>query len=74
MIKKRQSSKVKSSVLIGKRVQVPAYTDTWMKGDRFGKVVNVTMSRETNVPYAHVMLDKSNRTMKFIADDCELVD
>jgi RNase P/RNase MRP subunit p29 len=62
--------KMKSS-LIGKRVQVPAYTDTWMKGDRYGKVVNVTMHRENNTPYAHVMMDKSNRTIKFVADDCE---
>jgi hypothetical protein len=59
--------------LVGKRVQVPVYTDAWMMGDRFGKVMRVSVHRNTFKFIAHVMLDKSNRTIKFVADDCEVV-
>lgn len=30
------------------RVQIPAYTDRWMMGDRFGEVVKVTQSRKVS--------------------------
>jgi hypothetical protein len=83
------------------RVQIPAYTDRWMMGDRYGEVVKVTgpkpkrktaiiaelsnLSRNgwanaKSVDYAplerelreiaHVKLDVSGKTMKFILDDC----
>jgi hypothetical protein len=42
-------------------------------GDRFGKVMRVSVHRNTFKFIAHVMLDKSNRTIKFVADDCEVV-
>jgi hypothetical protein len=29
-------------VSITERVQIPSYTDSWMRGDRYGEVVNVT--------------------------------
>jgi hypothetical protein len=58
---------------IGKRVQIPVYEDRWMMGDRYGVVKNVTMHRVNNKLLLHVMLDKSNKTLKFIADDCNIV-
>jgi hypothetical protein len=30
------------------RVQIPAYTDRWMRGDRFGEVIKVTRSASRN--------------------------
>jgi hypothetical protein len=30
------------------RVQIPAYTDAWMKGDRYGNVVKITRYREVS--------------------------
>lgn len=63
------------------RVQIPAYTDRWMMGDRYGEVVKVVrrgidkkrgavvMGYE-QVEIAHVKLDKSGKTMKFLLADC----
>jgi len=56
-----------------RRVQIPAYTDRFMMGDRYGAVVKIThtaIGREI----AHVKLDKSGKTMKFILEDCTEVD
>ncbi len=70
------------------RVQIPAYTDHWMKGDRFGEIVKFTKSRKpTSVraglltryqneqPHtiAHVKLDKSGKTVRVMLNDCEIV-
>ena len=59
------------------RVQIPAYTDRWMMGDRYGVVVKVTHRQlEPRAPWhrpveiAHVKLDKSGKTMKFVYADC----
>ena len=59
------------------RVQIPAYTDRWMRGDRYGEVVKVV---KTSVPIegtfrdvAHVKLDKSGKTVRVILADCEVV-
>jgi len=56
------------------RVQIPCYTDRWMKGDRFGEVVRVT---KTSVPIngtkrevAVVKLDKSGKITRVLLDDC----
>ena len=40
------------------RVQIPAYTDRWMMGDRYGEVVKVT---------------KSGKTVRVLLTDCEVV-
>jgi hypothetical protein len=72
------------SSLIGKRVQVPAWTDTWMMGDRYGTIVEITelpgrLVGTPRVPFerartiARVRLDKSGRTKKFRAMDLEEV-
>ena len=63
------------------RVQVPAYTDAWMKGDMYGEVVKVTKSKKRiTLPsacdvreIAHVKMDKSGRTLRFLLDDCKEV-
>lgn len=59
------------------RVQIPAYTDRWMMGDRFGEIVKVTKGRKagrrTNIEIAHVLLDKSGKVIKVQLDDCTVV-
>ena len=67
------------------RVQIPAYTDAWMKGDRYGDVVKFSHkrasfneARNTNrgrdlIEIAHVKLDKSGKTVRVILDDCTVV-
>ncbi len=57
------------------RVQIPAYTDRWMMGDRYGEVVKVVRKRvkalgDEGREVAHVKLDKSGKTMTFLLDDC----
>jgi hypothetical protein len=69
------------------RVQIPAYTDRWMMGDRFGEVVKtsrrhirtvgiraalLTNNRHTSeVEIAYVKLDKSGKLVRVILDDCQ---
>jgi hypothetical protein len=71
------------------RVQIPAYTDHWMMGDRFGELVKVRRSRAATArsrilstvradsdgtyEIAHVKLDKSGKTVRVILADCEVV-
>jgi len=61
------------------RVQIPAYTDRWMMGDRYGEIVKVTRDRCSHRAsglgreIAHVKLDVSGKTMRFLLDDCEVV-
>ena len=61
------------------RVQIPAYTDCWMMGDRYGEIVKVTkgVSRAFKPVYnyelAYVRLDKSGKTVRVILADCEIV-
>jgi len=69
------------------RVQIPAYTDRWMMGDRYGEVVKVSKARPvhavrasllTKWPHlineiAHVKLDKSGKTVRVILDDCTVL-
>ena len=54
------------------RVQIPAYTDRWMMGDRYGVVVKVIKGRKgmERKEVAHVKLDKSGKTIRFIYADC----
>ena len=71
------------------RVQIPAYTDRWMMGDRYGEVVKVSQQRPANAvraalltgerwpvakrEIAHVKLDKSGKTVRVIFSDCTVV-
>jgi len=56
-----------------KRVQIPAYTDRWMMGDRYGSVMKVTRGPNNSVfrrEIAHVKLDISGKTVRVFLDDC----
>jgi hypothetical protein len=59
-----------------KRVQIPAYTDRWMMGDRYGCVMKVTRTRKQNgslpaeTEIAIVLLDKSGKTVRVLLADC----
>jgi hypothetical protein len=60
------------------RVQIPAYTDRWMMGDRYGDVLRVKrrVKLHTNgeiEEIAHVRLDKSGKTVKVLLNDCTVV-
>ena len=66
------------------RVQIPAYTDRWMMGDRYGEVLAVTKKRTGFPPYcfvsadakgtyievARVKLDKSGKIVRVFYADC----
>lgn len=67
------------------RVQIPAYTDRWMMGDRYGDLVKITRGgkrragvraallsgQHGDVEIAHVKLDKSGKTVRVILADCQ---
>lgn len=58
------------------RVQVPVYSDHWMRGDRYGEVVaeySVSANGSTSDRY-RVKLDKSGRLASFNADDCKVIE
>jgi hypothetical protein len=51
--------------------QIPAYTDRWMMGDRYGAVVKIIkriVGDRVRV-VAHVKLDKSGKTVRVILFD-----
>jgi len=72
---------------MGTRVQIPAYTDRWMMGDRFGEIEKISTLRPKHAvraalltgasPYdrevAHVRLDKSRKLVRVILADCEVL-
>jgi hypothetical protein len=46
-----------------------------MRGDRYGEVIKITKGKgEGGLMRAHVKLDVSGKTMRFIFDDCTVVD
>jgi hypothetical protein len=62
------------------RVQIPAYTDRWMMGDRYGDVVSTYRERPAQTApdrdareIARVKLDISGKTVRVILDDCTVV-
>lgn len=54
------------------RVQIPAYTDWWMRGARYGRLVKVTEYNKLGVGHdiAHVKLDATGKVRKFVLMDC----
>lgn len=58
-------------MLIGKRVQIPAHTDRWMRGDRYGEIVSNYETLTANV--VRVKMDRSGQTVTFYADDVTFV-
>jgi len=72
---------------VGKRVQIPAWSDRWMMGDRYGEIVSGRSwsgrryKRCKPAPrnigpekLYKVKLDKSGVSVKFYADDLILID
>ncbi len=51
------------------RVQIPAYTDRWMMGDRYGEVIRITRSPDSR-EVACVKLDKSGKVVRVLLNDC----
>lgn len=57
------------------RVEIPAYTDRWMRGDRYGVVTGIHENASPNKGDCWmVKLDKSRATIKVYAIDCRLLD
>jgi hypothetical protein len=52
------------SLKVGDRVQVPAWHDDWMRGDRYGSVVHVAQTKDT----VRVLYDKSSRVRRWNVD------
>jgi hypothetical protein len=64
--------------MLHERVQIPAYADRWMMGDRHGEIVKITRSKvphngQDHPEIAHVKLDISGKTMRYLLDDCTVV-
>ena len=52
------------------RVELPAWHDRWMMGDRFGVVLRETVTKKSSTRIAHVLLDKSGRLVRVPLDCC----
>lgn len=70
---------------VGKRVQIPAYTDLWMRGARFGTIERVIPgtgnyldprdARKSTLFCVRMDHPQVNRKLaRFIADDCIFID
>jgi hypothetical protein len=68
------------------RVQIPAYTDRWMMGDRYGEVTSTYLKKTDGrrvapntviagprVEIARVKLDISKKTIRVLLADCTVV-
>ncbi len=59
------------------RVQIPAYADHWMRGDRYGEIVKIVRQRipgpsgrDAGREIAHVKLDISGKITSVYLSDC----
>ena len=60
---------------IGDRVQIPAYTDHWMRGNRYGAVrAFKKFSGDDHNTYAIVDLDIAKKKAIVLIDDCEVIE
>lgn len=58
------------------RVEIPAYTDRWMMGDRYGDVVLTGRLRNAKGVLSDIVkvkLDKSGKTVRVWLDDCKVL-
>ncbi len=58
---------------MAERVQIPAYTDRWMMGDRYGEITLRGKLRNAKGELAdmvRVKLDKSGKSVRVWLDDC----
>ena len=61
---KKMQPKKSARFFIGDRVQIPAWHDDWMRGDRYGIVVKAVPGSQT----VHVLADKSGQTRRWNED------
>lgn len=61
-------------ITLGSRVQIPAWTDRWIMGDRYGVVVKrpTRGGRDVMTGTWFVRLDKSGKTIGFGVDSLQL--
>lgn len=50
------------------RVEIPAYTDAWMQGDRYGTILKCVRGADGSLVLS-VQLDKSGKIVKVISAD-----
>lgn len=70
----------KNHICVGKRVEIPAYADLWMRGARFGTVERVIEGsgnyldprdpRGASIFVVRMEHPQVKRPARFIADDC----
>lgn len=70
-------------VSVGKRIQIPAYSDMWMRGARFGTVerfiqgsgnyLSAKDPRGADIFVVKMDHPQVKRLQRFIADDCQYV-
>lgn len=59
---------------MGKRVEIPTYTDRWIRGDRYGEVVGARGTTPEGDPESYrVLLDKSQVAVWVNASQCKPV-
>jgi hypothetical protein len=68
---------------VGKRVQIPAYTDLWMRGARYGTIKRVIPGggnylaandpRGATIFVVRMDHPEVKKLARFIADDCKFV-
>lgn len=59
-----------------RRVEIPAYTDRWMMGDRYGEIILSGKLRNAKGEIADmvkVRLEKSGKEVRVWLDDCKEV-
>lgn len=54
------------------RLELPAYTDAWMMGDRFGDLVSVRKDKDGR-EIARVLCDRSGKTRRVLLEDCKVL-
>lgn len=57
---------------IGDRVEIPAHTDHWMAGDRYGEITAVR-ENSAGVTIATVDMDRSGKRRRFRTDELTIV-
>jgi hypothetical protein len=55
------------------RVEIPAYTDRWMMGDRYGTVLSIRQNACPQGDVWRVKLDKSGKVVRVVAVDCKVL-
>lgn len=71
-----RSCKARGNLKMNNRVEIPAYTDRWMMGDRYGVVLGAFVMDDgphEGEEIARVKLDKSGKVVRVVYADCKEV-